>query len=97
MTALEAHGVSLIQSGAGLPGYVAEQEMSNLKWVVDAIKAGDEMGVNLRGPEKPITPTQAKDKKLVAPEMLQFMAKRSPGAFKLKRVDIDAIRRIVNG
>lgn len=96
-TALEAHGLSLIQSGIGVPGFVSDQTMGNLSWVVDAIKAGDEMGVDLRGPEKPITPTQAKDRKLIAPEMLKFMAKRAPGAFKLKRVDMDAIRRIING
>jgi hypothetical protein len=96
-TALEAHGISLIQSGTGIPGFEARPSVGDLQWTIDAIKGGDEMGVNLRAPEKPITPTQARDRKLIDASMLPLMTKREQKGFKLKRVDMDAIRRIING
>jgi len=94
-TALEAHGVALIREGCIIPGYVAEQSWGRLDWIVDAITAGDDMGIDLRAPVSPMTPTQAKNKKLITPEYFGFMAARKPGEFKLKCVDMDAIRRLM--
>ena len=96
-TALEAHGLALIKSGQLLSGYEARQTMSALKWTVDAITAGDEMGIDLRKPEEAITPTQAIDRKLIDATMIDFMAKRELQGHKLKLVDLDAIRSIING
>lgn len=106
LTALEAHGLALIKGGKLLPGYEARQSLSALKWTVDAITAGDEMGVDLRKPEEAITPTQALDRwkeltkgleEEITPDVLDFMAKRELQGHKLKLVDLDAIRSIING
>lgn len=95
LTALEAHGIALVQGGQPVPGYECKQSYGRAGWTVDVIAAGDEMGVDLRAPEKPVTPAQAVSRKLMPERMVKMISARKPGGFKLKRVDMDAIRRII--
>ncbi len=96
-TALEAHGITAVKGGQILPGYEMRQTWGRESWsVADPIAAGDEMGVDLRAEQKPITPAQAVSRKLITKEMITYMAARKPTGHTLKRVDMDAVRRIVN-
>lgn len=94
-TALEATGIKLAQEGKPVPGYECKQSYGRANWTVDAIATGDDMGIDLRAPAKPITPAQAISRKLLPERMVKMLSERKPGEFKLKRVDIDAIRRII--
>jgi len=95
--ALEETAVQMVKNGVIVPGYESRQAYGSLAWNVDAIKAGDALGVDLRKDPEPITPTQTIQRKLLTEPMVNQFAARKPGAFALKKINMKAIRRIVNG
>ena len=96
MVALEEYGINLCKQGTKLPGWEARTVAGNLSWTVDALQIGDAMGVDLRTPAKPITPTQAKDRGLLSEDVLKSLAARKSGGITLKRVDHARAKRILN-
>lgn len=95
MTALEELGLAMCKSGKIIPGWEARSTISPLAWNNDPIAIGDAMGLNLRAPEKPITPTQAVSRKLLTADTIKSLAARGTGGMKLKRVDSARAKRIL--
>jgi len=95
--ALEETAMQMVKTGQIVPGYETRQVYGSLAWNVDAIQAGDALGVDLRQDPKPITPTQTIQRKLLTEPMVKQFAARKPGAFALKKINMKAIRSIVNG
>jgi hypothetical protein len=94
LAALEEYGLSI----GGVPGWEAHQSTGNLAWTpTDPIAIGDAMGVDLRGPVKPVTPTQAIARKILTKDTVAALASRPMGGMKLKRTDPKKVERILNG
>lgn len=63
LEALEAQALEQVRNGTVVPGYGIGYGRGSVKWNkpdAEVIALGDLMGIELRKPEKPITPTQAK-------------------------------------
>jgi len=95
-TALVEEGLSMSKKGTIIPGWETRSVFTPLKWNADPIVIGDAMGLDLRQPAKPITPTQAIDRKLLPEATVKSLAARSQGGMKLKRVDNARVKRIIN-
>ena len=95
-TALEESAIAMCKTGKVIPGWEAHSVMGSLAWDVDPIAVGDAMGTDLRAPAKAITPTQAKNRKLLPADTIKSLASRSPGGVKLKRVDHTRAKRILS-
>lgn len=94
--ALEAHATERINGGATVPGYGVKQTWSALKWdAPDPIAAAREMGADIAKEPGPVTPTQAIQRKLLSKEMVELMASRKPGAFKLQRENLAHAKELV--
>lgn len=88
-----------IKEGERVPNWEMKPGRSNLAWhdTNAAISAGDAAGVNLRKEVVPITPTQAKDRKLLDQETIDKLASRQPAAQKLSHVSLFSIRKALSG
>lgn len=96
-TALEEMGLMLCKKGKQLNGWQARSAMGSLAWNVDdAIGIGKAMKADLSQPAKPITPTQAIDRKILTEKQVKALASRSLGAPKLKRIDNAIAKRILS-
>ncbi len=95
LSALEEEGLAMAKKGAIIPGWEARNTVGPLAWDVEAIAVGDAMNIDLRQPAKPITPTQAINRKLLTKEVIKSLASRSAGGMKLKRVDNARAKRIL--
>lgn len=96
-TAMETEGLAMIKAGSVLQGWEARQSMGPMVWGCDAVVMGPLLKVDLRKPPEAITPAQAIARKLLTEKQVKPLAPRAPGAPKLKRTDIAAARRIING
>jgi hypothetical protein len=85
-TGLSALAEAMIKAGQRVPHYKFEQAFGRLAWTmpIEVIEMTARLaGKTIMAPPKPITPTQAKDRKILdASVMLQY-ADRPMGAFKL--------------
>jgi hypothetical protein len=98
-TTLEAYVEAQVRAGQDVPGWEMKPKKSNLTWLVDAatvLAAGDAVGVDLRAPAAPITPTQAIDRKLIDTDTAAALAWRPPGAAKLSPVSTKTLRKLFN-
>lgn len=96
-TALEELGLMMCKKGIPINGWQARGTMGPLKWTVDdAIGIGKAMKVDLSQPVKPITPTQAIDRKILTEKRVKALASRTMGAPKLKRIDDAIAKRILS-
>ncbi len=88
-----------IKEGKRVPNWEMKNGRSNLKWHDNqaAIREGDAAGVNLRKEVVPITPTQAKERKLLDEATVDRLASRPPAAQKLAFISQFSIRKILSG
>ncbi len=86
---LRAQAEHAVRAGQTVSGYGMKPGRSNLAWndPDSVLAAGDAFGVDLRKSAEPITPTQAKDRKLLTPELVAALATRPPAAMKLTRIN----------
>lgn len=86
---LDAQAESMLINGAIVPGWTLEHRLGRTRWrdgmEREAVIMGDMMGVNLRRPEMPITPTQAA--KLIPKELIPFYSHRPAIGRKLTKQD----------
>lgn len=95
-TALEEFGLAMCKKGKIIPGWEVRSTKRALAWDVDPIAVGDAMGADLRAPVKAITPTQAKNRKLLPVDTIKSLASYSPGGVKLKRIDHTRAKRVLS-
>lgn len=95
--ALEETALGMLKKGEIIPGYESQQSMGNLSWKGDGIKIGDGLGVDLRKPALPMTPTQAIEAGLLTEDKAKYFTERKPLGFKLKQIDLQRVRSIING
>jgi hypothetical protein len=96
-TVLGAMVEDQVRKGVAVPGWGMDSKASPLAWLVDkdvVLETGKLIGVNLAKPAEPITPTQARDRKLLDEETLKGLASRPPSAMKLKPISTALTRRI---
>ncbi len=96
---LAVRAESYIKEGKRVPNWEMKNGRSNLAWndVQAAIREGDAAGVNLRKEVVPITPTQAKERKLLDEATVDRLASRPPAAQKLAFISQFSIRKILSG
>lgn len=96
LTALEASAEKRINAGEIVPGYVVKQSYGRLEWTVpDPVDACNDLDVDITTGVKFMTPTQVINSKLLSEKMVSMMAKRSPGAFSLKKQDTNFIKKLM--
>jgi hypothetical protein len=96
-TVLGAMVEDAVRKGTQVPGWGMESKASPLAWLVDknvVIETGKLIGVNLMKPAEPITPTQARDRKLLDEETLKGIASRPPSVMTLKPISTALTRRL---
>jgi hypothetical protein len=74
LSALEAQAISYIEQGRVVPGFDTQRGTGRLRWkcsAAEAIALGDLMGVNLRKPEEPISPSEVRKTKKVSEDLLR--------------------------
>lgn len=87
-TGLSTMAENMLRAGHRVPNYSLEQSFGRLAWTapLEEIEAVAQMaGKSLLAPPKLITPTQAKDRKLIDTRVMAAYADRPKGAFKLVR------------
>jgi len=85
-TGLAAVAEAMIRSGGNVPGWALEQSVGRLAWTqpIEVVEGTARMlGKSLLRPPELITPTQAKDRKLLDAKVIDQYAARPNGAFKL--------------
>jgi hypothetical protein len=85
-TGLAAVAESMIRTGKNVPGWALEQSAGRLAWTqpLEVVEGTARMlGKSLLKPPELITPTQAKDRKLLDAKVIDQYAARPNGAFKL--------------
>lgn len=85
-TGLIALAEVMIKQGKRVPHFVFEQTYGRLAWTmpIDVIEMTAQLnGKTIMAPPKPITPTQAKDRKILDTRVISQYAERPMGAFKL--------------
>lgn len=90
VSGLRAQAEALLNQGQRVPFYAMQPGKSNLAWKhppQTIIGLGMMSGKDLRKPDEVITPTQARDRKLVSEDMLKLYAHRPPAALKLTHDD----------
>jgi len=92
-TGLEEETEGALRHGVAVPGYTMAPGRSVLQWNVPPELLAD-LGDAIWKPREPITPTQARDRKLLAPELLDAYATRPAGALKLTRVDHTLAKKV---
>ena len=95
ITGLEAEVEAKLRRGERVPYFELQQNLDRLKWINSAQEVfalGDMMGVDLRKPQEPITPTQAK--KLIDESVINVYSERPKGAMKLIAVNELTARKI---
>ena len=93
--ALEETGLAMCKAGKIVPGWEARNTLAPMAWSINPIAVGDAMGINLRAPEKAITPTQAVNRKLLTADSISSFAGRPAGSMKLKRINHTKAKRIL--
>lgn len=92
-TGLEEQALGKIRSGDTVPFFTAQHSVGRERWTVPASEAfalGDMFGVDLRKPQEPVTPKQARDLGVDETVMREY-AERPRGALRLERAgDNDA-------
>lgn len=95
ISGLESQAEAMLKRGDMVPFFSLVQDYGRLRWTMptDAIIAiGDAMGVNLRKPVEPITPTQAKT--LIDESVIKIYSERPRGSAQLTEVDDTTARKI---
>ena len=96
LTALEASAEKRINAGEIVPGYVVKQSYGKLEWTVpDPVDACKDLDVDITTGVKYMTPTQVIDSGKLSKEMVSMMASRKPGAFSLKKQDVNFIKKLM--
>lgn len=92
-TGLFAQAESVVRAGGTVSGYGMQPGRANLAWndAGAVIAMGDALGVDLRKTAEPITPTQAKDRRLLPPEMVAALATRPTAPMKLQRLNTSKV------
>lgn len=96
--ALEQSAVERIRQGALIPGFEVGQERGVAAWKQGpkgVIDTGRMMGKDLGKPAAPITPTQALARKLINKEAFAAMSERTPGAWKLRKINQKRIQELL--
>lgn len=86
ISGLQAQAESLVRSGTLVPWWMMGSTVGRLDWNksdAEVIALGQVVGVDLAKPTEPITPTQAKDRKLLPESVIKIYASRPVGAVKL--------------
>lgn len=86
ISGLQAQADSLVRSGTLVPWWMMEATAGRLAWNkpdTEVLMLGQMVGVSLAKPAEPITPTQAKDRKLLPESVIKIYASRPVGAAKL--------------
>lgn len=97
-TGLEAQALGLIRAGGQVPHYGTEHAIGREKWIkppADVFLLGTVLGANLRKPESPVTPKQARDalaKIGVDGSVIATYAEKPRGGLRLVRVKDSAAR-----
>jgi hypothetical protein len=87
---------NIIRSGNRVPGWVSETSYGRLSWAKPAdevFQLGELMGIDLRKPEEPITPTQAKSKGIDA-EVVHAYSEKIKHGFKIVPDNINKAREV---
>jgi hypothetical protein len=95
-TALEQQAIGAFRSGKDVPGWRMAPTPPKLQWsrpAYEVIGLGDLFGEDLRRPEAPITPTQAR-KSGIDPAILETYSERASSGAKLVPDDGTEARRI---
>jgi hypothetical protein len=95
-TGLEAVAEAMLRSGKQVPNFGLERSYGRLEWVVDMDTAEGTArcaGKSLLKPPALITPTQAKQRKLLDPAVIAEYSDRPAGAMKLTRIDTTKLAR----
>lgn len=95
--ALETVIFERLKAGGKAVGFETVNTWSALSWNVDAVAVGKLSGKDLRQEEKPITPTQAMDRGILTEAEVKSMAGRKQTGLKLKPINLERVRRILNG
>lgn len=85
LTGLEAQAEATIRDGDSVPGWAVEPGQTRTRWAVptaEVLTLGDMLGVDLRKPPEPVTPTQAK-KLGIDPAVISGYSETPTGALKL--------------
>lgn len=86
ISGLTAQADSLVRSGTLVPWWMMEPTSGRLSWNksdAEILALGQIAGVDLAKPPEPITPTQAKDRKLLSASVIKIYTSRPVGAAKL--------------
>lgn len=95
-TGLAVQVESMLKAGTRVPFWGVEHVPGKLAWAVpddQVLALGAISGASLAQPVKPITPTQARDRKLIDPVVLAAVAKRGSSAQLVMRDD-DSARKV---
>lgn len=96
LDAVEAQALQLSNDGTVVPGYAVGYGRGTFKWDKpdsEVLEMGDLMGIDLRKPEAPITPTQAK-KLNVDHAVINCYASKHQGSQRLVRVEETVAARV---
>lgn len=94
-TGLSALAEAMIRGGKRVPNFALEQSAGRLAWTMDiaVVEMTAQMqGKTIMAPAKPITPTQAKQRRLLADAVVSQYSDRPKGAFKLVPVSTKPVR-----
>lgn len=96
-TGLEEEAEGAIRRGFPVPNFTMAPGRTSLEWalseeMITDLAAGT--GVSLHAPAKLITPTQARDRKLISAEALEAYTRRPPGKLKLSRIDHQLAKKV---
>ena len=86
-----------LELGQRNPHYSMEPGVSKLVWNrpdAEVIALGQLMGADLAKPPAAITPTQARDRKVMDPAVLEMYSQRTRAALQLTRVTTTASRKV---
>lgn len=95
ITGLEALLVNEVRQSRPVAGYGLEQKFSRVNWtypIEDVIALGDMMGVDLRKPQAPVTPNQAR-KAGLDDAVISLYSGRTPKEVTLVPVDSNKVER----
>lgn len=85
ITGLKEQAEAMARRGERVTNYTLEPQVGRLAWTIpdeEVLAIGDMMGVDLRN-IKPITPTQARDRKLIDASVINEYSARPSAGFKL--------------
>lgn len=94
-TGLAALAEALIRQGKRVPYFSFEQTVGRLAWTapIDVVEMTARLaGKSIMAPAKPITPTQAKDRKILDVSVIGEYSARPMGAFKLVPTTTKTVR-----